>query len=82
MNISASRMSTPSGEISTICVGDAESASSLFGVPAGADPLKVVIPIFSVRSVAQSTPLVSARNIITVTLESNVDIEGVSSSYV
>ena len=80
--IEATAMITPSGEVNEICPCALAETASLFGVQGGADPLKVVIPVFTESTVAQSTPLVGASNIITVTITSNADLEGDKSSFV
>ena len=42
--------------------------TALHGVAGGADPLKVVVPAFSVKAIRQSTPVSGATNKIMVTL--------------
>ena len=45
--------------------------SDLFGVSNGANPLEVLVPAFSVKSIRQSTPGSDETNTLTVTLTAN-----------
>jgi len=49
--------------------------SNLFGVIKGANPLEVLIPFFSVRSIRQRTPISGAKNTLTVTLQANYNLK-------
>ncbi|KAJ1470106.1 hypothetical protein T484DRAFT_1918157, partial [Baffinella frigidus] len=40
--------------------------TSIIGVPGGLDPLKIVVPTFTVLSIEQSTPLAAVYNTLTV----------------
>ena len=51
-----------------------ELNQALLGVPNGTDPLLTVVPFFRIQVMAQSNPLASASNNITVTLQANCDI--------
>jgi hypothetical protein len=51
----------------------------LLSVPNGASPLLMVVPVFDVKDIGQSFPLVSASNVISVTLSGSVDFPGGSS---
>ena len=51
-------------------------------MPGGSDPLVVVVPIFSVKKIAQSSPVVEASNRLFVTLTTNADLEGASDSTI
>jgi hypothetical protein len=46
----------------------------LYGVANGSDPLTVVVPAFSVKSIQQSTPVPSATNTMTVTLTASYNL--------
>jgi hypothetical protein len=46
----------------------------LYGVTNGADPLRVEVPEFSVRSIRQSTPVPGTTNTVYVTLTANYDL--------
>jgi ABC-type xylose transport system permease subunit len=52
--------------------------SALLGVINGANPLIIVVPTFSVKSIQQSTPVAGAANTMTVTLTANVNLEPTS----
>jgi hypothetical protein len=49
--------------------------SALLGVTDGANPLLIVVPTFSVKSIQQSTPVASMANTMTVTVTANVNLE-------
>eukprot|EP00961_Rhodomonas_salina_P088869 1195674-Rhodomonas_salina.1 len=53
----------------------------LLGVTGGTDPMRVVVPIFS-TSVIQSTPVARARNLITVSLETSVELSAEDNSVI
>ena len=46
----------------------------LYGVANGSDPLTVAMPVFSVKSIQQSTPVPSATNTMTVTLTASYSL--------
>jgi hypothetical protein len=48
--------------------------SALYGVANGADPLLLVVPSFTLRSIRQSTPGSGATNTLTVSLTANFDL--------
>jgi hypothetical protein len=48
--------------------------TDLYGIPNGANPLEVVMPQFSVKSIEQSTPVSGASNMLSVTLMCNYDL--------
>ncbi|MGB1606132.1 MAG: hypothetical protein ACPIOQ_76100, partial [Promethearchaeia archaeon] len=51
-----------------------KNGTTLLGVANGADPLTVVVPTFSTKSVRQGTPVSGQSNEITVTLAANYDL--------
>ena len=51
-------------------------------MPNGADPVEVIIPDFTVRKVAQDSPVVRSTNLVFVTLTTNADLEGAAQSYI
>jgi trimeric autotransporter adhesin len=48
--------------------------TALYGVANGADPLTVVVPSFSLKSIQQSTPASGATNTLTVSLTADFDL--------
>jgi trimeric autotransporter adhesin len=48
--------------------------TDLYGVDDGADPLTVVVPSFSLKSIQQSTPVSGATNTLTVSLTANFNL--------
>jgi hypothetical protein len=52
-----------------------KSGSALYGVTAGLDPMTVVQPVFSIKSIQQSTPVAGTLNTITVTVTANYNLE-------
>jgi hypothetical protein len=58
------------------------SNSSVLGVPDGAKPLKVVIPSLLGSFMAQSNPVISDKNMLTLTLAPNVNLAGADQSVV
>ena len=52
--------------------------TTVFGVADGANPLEVVVPTFSIKTIQQSTPVPSRNNTITVTLKANYDLPDTS----
>ena len=48
--------------------------STIFGVAGGANPLEVLVPAFSVKTIRQSTPVSGQTNTLTVTLTANYDL--------
>ena len=58
----------------TFCYTVAASQGERSGVQGGAEPLYVVKPSLAQVLMVQSTPLVSALNTITLTVESNFDL--------
>ena len=48
--------------------------TSIFGVSNGADPLTVVVPAFSTKTIQQSTPVAGLVNTVSVTLVSNYNL--------
>jgi hypothetical protein len=48
--------------------------TDLYGVTDGADPLTVVVPSFTVKSIGQSTPASGATNTLTVSLTADFDL--------
>jgi hypothetical protein len=48
--------------------------TALYGVANGADPLTVVVPSFSLKSIQQSTPVSGATNTLTVSLTANFNL--------
>ena len=63
-----------------VSVGSIASAAMVkpgaarYGVPNGADPLKVVVPSFTVKSIRQSTPGSGTDNTLTVSLKADFDL--------
>ena len=47
----------------------------LFGVDNGANPLEVLVPLFTTKSIQQSTPFSAASNTLTVTLVPNYNLK-------
>ena len=52
----------------------AKPGTALYGVANGADPLTVVVPSFSTKSIQQSSTSPGANNSITITLMANYDM--------
>ena len=52
--------------------------TTVFGVADGANPLEVVVPTFSIKTIQQGTPVSSRNNTITVTLKANYDLPDTS----
>ena len=85
--ISNPTSATSSPAVSIAAVGSAtiapvamrKSGSRLYGVVRGSDPLTVVVPLFSVKSIRQSTTSFGEVNAITVRLLANYDV-GVGST--
>eukprot|EP00961_Rhodomonas_salina_P081832 1100035-Rhodomonas_salina.1 len=79
-NPDASQLSPPIViSASSAAVALAESRISkpdgpLLGVTGGANPMRVVVPEFVIRNVVQSTPLANENNVITVSLQTNVEL--------
>ena len=55
---------------------------TILGVPDGAKPLKVVIPAFPASLMVQSNPVISDKNMLTLTLVPNVNLAGVDRSVI
>ncbi|KAJ1494681.1 hypothetical protein T484DRAFT_1765123 [Baffinella frigidus] len=55
-----------------------KTGAVLLGVPAGADPLLVILPGFTEKTLTQSSVLAGTRNKITAALQTNVDLLGAS----
>jgi len=64
-----------SGSATITSTAMSKPGTALFGVTNGADPLMVVFPSFSIKSIEQSTPVSSAINKLTVTLTVNYDLK-------
>jgi hypothetical protein len=54
--------------------GDDKPGTALYGVANGADPLTVVVPSFTLKSIRQSTPGSGATNTLTVSLTADFDL--------
>ncbi|KAJ1465614.1 hypothetical protein T484DRAFT_1864123, partial [Baffinella frigidus] len=64
-----------SGEVVQIgAAAVVKDTASLLSIVGGASPLKVVVPSFTTKSIAQSTPVASVANVITVTLRSSISL--------
>ena len=59
-----------------------KSTATVLGIEAGASPLKVVVPLFTTKRIAQSTPISSVSNVITVTLQSTIDLSSSMSAAI
>jgi hypothetical protein len=51
-----------------------KKGQELFGVANGSNPLEVLVPVFEVKTIEQSTPLAAVINTITVSLKANCDL--------
>ncbi|KAJ1466349.1 hypothetical protein T484DRAFT_1861908 [Baffinella frigidus] len=58
------------------------SVESSLGVPGGLSPLYILVPRFLTSSMGQQTPFASEDNTLTVTLEANVELRGVTQAEV
>ena len=59
-----------------------KSDAAILGISNGASPLKVVVPLFTSKTMAQSTPISSVSNVITVTLKSTIDLSNSMSATI
>ena len=67
-------------QIGSIAVANmTKVGTAVLGVPDGANPLRVVVPDFDVKTIRQSNPASNTSNKITVTLDTNYDL-GVGST--
>ena len=57
-----------------------QPGDSLLGVLDGRNPMRVVIPTFSIRRLSQSSPLIAVTNKLTLDIQTNVDIRADESS--
>jgi hypothetical protein len=63
-----------SGTATIASAAMAKPGTALYGVPNGADPLTVVVPSLSLKSIQQSTPVSGATNTLTVSLTANFNL--------
>ena len=65
---------TASGTAAIASAAMTKPGAALYGVANGADPLRVVVPSFSLKSIRQSTPGSGATNTLTVALTADFDL--------
>ena len=68
--------------VQTEAVPLVKSTATVLGIAGGASPLKVVVPMFTTKRIAQSTPISSVSNVITVTLQSTIDLSSSMSAAI
>eukprot|EP00961_Rhodomonas_salina_P165986 2236630-Rhodomonas_salina.2 len=74
-------------QLSVVCIDGQVvdlGGSSTFnlGVQGGSDPLKVVVPTLTLKRIEQATPLAGAHNTITVSLQTNLNLQASEQSKV